>query len=269
FRLRLQVQVQGRVNVQAAAVHHFVAVKVQQLPQHVGDEMGRYVAGLIVLTENDRLLPGLPGFFFGDIAHFHHPIEDDGPAAEGGLHLAPRGIVARVPQQAGDEGRFRQVQLPHALAEVYPAGGFDAVGAVAEVHVVEVRLQNFIVRVLSYDLDRPQHFLQLAGDRAVVGEEGVASQLLGDGARALKAAGSSQVNPEGPGDADEVQPPVFVEAVVFHSDDRGSQSPWNVFQVHRDAVFPEKAGDGPAFPVVNVGGQFRVENDVLQRRGAL
>ena len=79
------------------------------------------------------------------------------------------------------------------LAEVGPRGGLHAVGAVAEVDLVQVHLEDAVLRVAALQLQRQHRLLQLALEALVRREEEHLGQLLGDGAAALHEAAAPVV----------------------------------------------------------------------------
>jgi hypothetical protein len=55
-------------------------------------------------------------------------------------------------------------------------GGFNAIGAGAEIDPVEVKFENLVLGVFALQPDREFRFLQLALDGALLGQE----QVLGE-----------------------------------------------------------------------------------------
>ena len=77
-----------------------------------------------------------------------------------------------------------------------------------EVDLVQVHLENSILRIAALELDREERFLQLALEALVRGEEQNLGELLGDGAAALDDPSPAVVLYDGPRDADGVDTPV-------------------------------------------------------------
>ena len=63
--------------------------------------------------------------------------------------------------------------------------GVDSVGAAAEIDAVQIELEDLVLAELALQRQRQDRFLDLAPEGAVVGQEDVARQLLGDGRSAL------------------------------------------------------------------------------------
>ena len=67
------------------------------------------------------------------------------------------------------------------MAEEGATGGIDAVGATAEIDLVEIKLQDLRLGELGLQGQGQDPFAELAVERAIVVQEHVARQLLGDG----------------------------------------------------------------------------------------
>ena len=74
------------------------------------------------------------------------------------------------------------------MIEEFAAGGVDAVGAAAEIDLVEVQLENLVLGELALHRHRQDRLANLAARGIAVVEEDRPRQLLRDGGRALKAA---------------------------------------------------------------------------------
>ena len=76
---------------------------------------------------------------------------------------ALRRVVARRRlQQSGEQRRFAERQLRRLLAEVAARRGFGAVEAVAEIDLVQIQLEDFVLGEVMLELRGEQQFLQLA-----------------------------------------------------------------------------------------------------------
>ena len=130
-------------------------------------------------------------------------------------------IVGRLGQRR-EIGRFRGGELVHRLVEIEQRGGGDAVGAHAEIDLVEIKLEDSLLGERPLDLHRQQRFLDLARERHLVGEQEVLGDLLGDGGGALRAPPAAVLLHEqhrGARDAGEVDPAVLVVILVFRRDE--------------------------------------------------
>ena len=105
------------------------------------------------------------------------------------------------------------------LAEIAESRRFGAVQAVAEIHLVQIHLENLVLPVELLDPLRENRLAHLAAQRLVAREEADARELLRDRARALRRAPLRDVREHGAHDADAVDAVVVVEARVLDRDD--------------------------------------------------
>ena len=89
------------------------------------------------------------------------------------------------------------------------------VGALAQVNLVDIKLQNFVFAQAVFNFVGQQHFIQFAGPGFVSGQEEIAGDLHGNGAGALCAPARGDVGHQGPCNAHEVDAAVLVEPIVL------------------------------------------------------
>ncbi len=140
-----------QVGVQRGLDHQAVPVVVEtvlllhrfQPLAHPFGEIGAH-AGFILFfaTEGDGLTSIAVQLFFVDVASPFHQGEHQVPPCQGFVRVTQGRVVVGRFQQAHDQGGLRRGELGGFLAEVEVRSGFDAVGAVAEIHVGEVDLQD-------------------------------------------------------------------------------------------------------------------------------
>ena len=161
---------------------------------------------------------GLVGIGGLDEAGLRHAVDHPVAALDGALALAERIVVVRRLRQRREISDFRDGELVDRLVEVDERGGGDAVGAQTEIDLVQVQLDDLVLRVGALDLERQQRFLDLTGERDLVGQKEVLGDLLRDGRGALRPAVRAEVLrvvDRGACDAGEVQPAVLVEVLVL------------------------------------------------------
>src|SRR5258706_15556821 len=88
------------------------------------------------------------------------------------------GIVERrCLGQAGEQGAFREAQLVERLVEINLRGGAETIGALPEVDLIDVQLENLLLAEAVLDLEGEQRFVELAVERFFRGEKEVARHL--------------------------------------------------------------------------------------------
>ena len=217
----LLVDVHGRVNLEAFLIEGIVAVFLGDLLGDVVDEGCIFVGffGLMALGEAQVLVLGVFRFGSRYVAVFDHLVEDDVLALLGFVQVVEGRVVVRALRQAGQHGALRQGQFVDVFVEIRLGRCLDAIGTLAEVNLVHVHFQDFFFTVFVFDFQGQHGFLYLTLQCLFLGQEGVLGQLLGDGTAALGDAAVGQVGKDGAEDADRVDADVFIEAVVFGSDE--------------------------------------------------
>ena len=116
--------------------------------------------------------------------------------------------------QAGQHRRLGHRDVVQRLAEVDLAGGGKPVGALPQVDLVHVDLENLLLRQLVLDLQGQQDLVDLAGEGLLGRQIEVARQLHRDGRCAL-ALELAQAGQAGAQHALVVDTPVLVEVRVL------------------------------------------------------
>src|SRR5918994_761188 len=188
----------------------------------------RWSSGLSVL-QRDAL--GLAHLLGGDHALLLHQPQHRVAALRGMLGafgLARREIGRWRVEEARERGGLREGEVFRALVEVPLGRHLRSVGAVSEVHGVQVGGQDLLLRVVPLVGEGERRLDEAPPERdvepLVLGDEEVLHELLGYRRAPLLHVPGPQVSPRGPHDALGVHPQVVVEAPVLDSDDR----PWKV-----------------------------------------
>ena len=155
---------------------------------------------------------------------------------------APFGIAARRQprrrfDQAREHRRLGDLHLAGGFAEIALRRGFDAIGAGAEIDAVEIELEDFwLLLNLRSSQTRQHHLLHLAQERALLGQEQVLGELLGDGRAALRDAAVQDVGHRGAREPDRIDAVVAVEAAVLDRDERLRQIGRQLLERHVGAA---------------------------------
>ncbi len=146
--------------------------------------------------------------------------------------------------KAGYESGLGESQLCGVLAEIRLRRGLDAVCIRAEVHGVEIEIEDLLLGVLALELPGKGHLVELAVEREVGAVEiEVPHQLHRDSREALGGALGADVGGEGAHEASEVHTRMAVEALVFNGYH-------GVAQDRRDLLATD---DGPVLDPVQIG----------------
>ena len=181
------------------------------------------------------------GWFVDPFLVEHH-VEHGVPPLRGDFQAFVGVVAIGRADHTGDQRRLGRSELLWRLGEIH-AGGFAesadfAPVAVAEVDLVEVGLEDLVLGEVDLDDDGVRHLGDLAREGTVVGEEGVARELLGDRASAFGDAAGADVGDEGASDADGVDADVAAEALVFGGEE-------SVGDVARQLAEGDRIGDAP------------------------
>ena len=125
----------------------------------------------------------------------------------------------------------------------------DAERAAAHIGAVEIEFQNFILGEPGLEPDRQKRFLHLALDGALVVQEQVLRQLLGDRRTALPHAAGLRVGHQRARGAGDVDAEMVVEAAVLGGQRRLDQIVRKILQRNRIIVLDAAAADRIAVAV--------------------
>ena len=141
----------------------------------------------------------------------------------GALLGAFRIAVRRQPRRRLDQARqhrgFRQRDVLGGLAEIALRGRLHAIGAGAEIDPVEIELENFRFGMLALQPEREFDFLQFALQRALLRQEQVLGELLGQRRAALRDAAMQDVGHRRARDADRIDAVMRIEPAVLDGDE--------------------------------------------------
>ena len=102
-----------------------------------------------------------------------------------------------------------------------------------EVELVEIGLEDLLLRVPPLERGGEPRLLHLAQHGALGAQEPVLDQLLGDGAAALHHAPGPDIGPEGAQHRPSIQAAVVEEALVFRGEHSLAEVPRDLGQTHR------------------------------------
>ena len=172
-----------------------------------------------------------------DVPFVSHPLQDVRPASLRAIHVDRRRVAPRL-EQSRDHGRLVDAQISCRLAEIRSSRGLDAVRALAEIHLVGVKREDFALGIALLDLNGDDRLFDLSFEADVADLEAdrfgkqSARQLLGNRARAFGSRAltgdsiadrSEHVAGRRHDDVRHAQAEMLLELGVFSRDDRLSQ----------------------------------------------
>ena len=184
----LQAGVERGAHQEHALVHRF-RERVDEL-LHLVEGPVEIVVRRAVVAAVDRgrgIAAGAEHLALGHEAGLDQIVEHDVGAGARGRQVDVRRELRRRLEQAGQHRGLGQVHVARRLVEIELRRGVDAEGAAAEIGAVEVELQDLVLGQPRLQPDRQERLLDLALDGALVGQEQVLGELLGDRGAALHA----------------------------------------------------------------------------------
>jgi len=145
--------------------------------------------------------------------------------------------------QAGDERGFTRVQLLHLFPEVIARGFLDAVAATAEVDLVQIEGEDFLLAERILQPPGQDDLLELALESPLRGQEKRLHDLLRDRGRALFLLARAQVDDQRPNHAQIVDAFVLEEVGVFGRDHRVNHDLGDLLERHVGAALGEDLTD--------------------------
>ena len=144
--------------------------------------------GIAPVGHRQWILAGLVGVGLLDPAIFQKTIDDVIASLDRAVAIAHRMQRRRRFRQGRQVSRFRDGKFVDRFVEIDQRCRGDAVGAKAEIDFVEIEFEDLVLGVGALDPHRQQGFLDLAGERHLVGQKKVLRDLLGNRGCALRPA---------------------------------------------------------------------------------
>ena len=231
-RHHLQLWIERGPDRQSAFVEFLFAIAFEDVAT---DFLGKIFTGEDMRSvgpvgDDQRILAGLVGLGLLDPAVFQQAIDHVVAAFDGAVAVAHRMQRARRLRHRRQIGRFRDREVVHRLVEIDQRGRGNAVGAEPEIDFVEIELEDAILGISALDAHRQQRFLDLAGERHLVGQKEVLRDLLGDRRGTLwppVRAEILRIQHHRARHAGEVDAAVLVEVLVFGGEERVDHELWN------------------------------------------
>lgn len=146
-----------------------------------------------------------------------------------------------------------RLQVGRRLAEVSARRRFDAVIPVAEVHRVQICVEDLLLGIALFETDGNRGLANLARERAGRCELLETHQLLRQGAPSLENATRAPVAPGGLHDSHGVETVMRVEAPILDRQERVDHVGRHAVEWNVDALFHEEGEHLPVLPVEDDG----------------
>ena len=162
-------------------------------------------------------------------------------------------LARRVGRRRLDQPRERRgldrCQLLCGRAEVAARRRLDAVIAIAEIHAIQIGLENCRFTKPSFDRDGEQHLPHLAAERSLSAQRIQPYQLLRDAAAAFDEPPGAQIGPRRAHHAHDVDAVMVIEAPIFNGEDRRHHVRGHAVQRYVRPILAEEREDRPVVHV--------------------
>ena len=207
--------VDGAVDGNAVGVERIFAVLLFHVLADFLEEVETGTRFRFLFGQDDGRIYILVVFFLADVAGVVHGVEHCVAAFERCLRVAVGAVGLGCLEHAGEDGVFRDGEAVERMAEVVLACSLETVVTAAQVHLVHVEFEDFLLGVGLLDADGGHRLLDLTGNGTFRREEQELGQLLREGGGATELLVAQCALNNGGGDGPHVHAPVLVEGAVF------------------------------------------------------
>lgn len=159
------------------------------------------------------------------------------------FHVDDRRVVRRRGGKAGYQRYLSERKFVQGFFEIIARRGRDAVRAVAEIKLIEIKSEYLIFVQISFKARGEYRFPDLPLQRSFAGEKERTGYLLRYRAASLFYHAGPQVRHERPGDRAHVHALVFEEARVFRIYERLQDALGYLFERREDAALKPELAD--------------------------
>ena len=154
-----------------------------------------------------------------------------------------RGIAAGGLGQAGQHSGFGQVEFLRGFAEIILGSCLHAVGAVAQINLVEIEIENVLFAEGFIDAVGENGLFNLAFVAALRGQQKTLGDLLGNGAAALNDGSGLEIFKERSYNTEKIDAAMFVKTRILSCDEGLLQLFGNALKGYDDASLFIELGD--------------------------
>ena len=262
----LDLAVHGGVGGEPRMVQGVLAPGLLDVLAHRFQKVGAVAVGTPERLDVERGAGQLLVLVLGDVLLVGHGLQDHVAPSLGAVRIAVRAQALGPLDEPRKQCGFLGPEVFHVLAEVDVGCRLHAVGAGAQVDLVQVIFQNLVFGVVALQQDGGDGLLDLSPHVFLLVQEDVAGQLLGDGGSALRLE-AMQVGEHRSAQAGHVDAPVVVEAAVLNGDHRLAHHRRNGVNGAPGAALDEELSEGLAVLVQDLGREDgRDRTQVVKRR---
>ena len=259
----LQPWIERGAHGETAAVKLVLAEAVENLAADFLGEILRSedLGPALALDDAKRLSLGGFALFLGGEAVLDDMVDDPVAASYGAVREFERVVIARRLGQGRKIGAIGKGQFVESLVPIGLGGGGHAIGADAEIDLVEIELEDLLLGEGALDADGKDRFLQLALDGLIAGQEKILGDLLGNCRGADRAPARrrvAQIGDDGADDALHVEAAMLVEVLVLGGDESVDDAGRDRGDRHVDAPLARELGDQRAVIGVDAGHHGRL-----------
>ena len=161
-RRGLKLRIERRVHLEPIFIQRPGAVRVLEMLPYFLDEVGRERLQLRgSLRQHDLASHRRVRFSRCDVAVVGHLTQHVVASRTSLIWVEERALTPGALENAGDHCRFSELQLERRLSEVEARGGFDAVCAATEIHLVAVEGEDLALGIALFDLDSEDRLVDL------------------------------------------------------------------------------------------------------------
>ncbi len=175
--------------------------------------------------------------------------------------ILERIVVARRLGEGRKIGAIGKGKLVQSLVPIGLGCCRHAIGAHAEIDLVEVKLEDLLLGEGALDADGKDRLFQLPLNGLVAGKEEILGHLLGDGRGADRAPARLQIahiGDDGAEDALNIEPAMLIEVLVLGGDEGLDDAVGYGGDRHIDAPLARELGDQRAVIGVDAGHHRRL-----------
>ncbi len=260
----LHVEVERGVDPEAGPIEIAAEPGLQQLAR-IFDEVVAHPGKVRPRRQRERV--GLPrlGRLARQLGLVAEQIDDQVPPLHVERRVPPRIVAGGAFRNRGERRGLGHVERPGRFAEVPERRGLDAVGPVAEIDLIEIELEDLLLRIAALDVHGDPHLAQLAGQAAEPAPLGpvdhlrpeIPGQLHGHRRKTLEPL-PAQDRLDGAEDADPVDPAMLVKAAVFRAQEGRDDGGRHLFEWDYRPPLEAEIRHQPPIGGIDLGGLVRI-----------